>query len=209
MKPRFSEGNDMVPASEEVTDLLEAWSDGDPTALAKLTPLVYGELNRLARTYMRGEPTGHTLQSAALINEAYLRLIGWKNVRWQNRAHFIGVAARMMRRTLVDYARSSHRAKRGGSARRVSLDEAAVISEARRQRFVALRDALQSLERLHPRKSKTVELRYFAGLSVEETAAVLKVSPRTVMRDCNLARAWLCRELGGTPRNGAGTRRDS
>ena len=181
----------------EVTQLLQAWSDGNAEALDQLVPLVYGELHRLARHYMRGERPGHSLQITELVNEAYVRLIDWKNVRWQNRAHFFGVAAQMMRRILVDFARSRHYAKRGGETFRVSLSEAAGISAERSEDFIALDDALQSLTAFDARKGRIVELRFFGGLSVEETAEVLKVSPRTVMRDWSLAQAWLYRQLRG------------
>ena len=181
----------------EVTQLLQAWSDGNAEALDQLVPLVYGELHRLARHYMRGERPGHSLQITELVNEAYVRLIDWKNVRWQNRAHFFGVAAQMMRRILVDFARSRHYAKRGGETFRVSLSEAAGISAERGEDFIALDDALKSLSAFDARKARIVELRFFGGLTVEETAEVLKVSPRTVMRDWSLAQAWLYRELRG------------
>lgn len=182
-------------STKNVTQLLIAWSDGDQSALEKLTPLVHSELHRLARRYMAQEGQGHTLQATALVNEAYLRLIDWKAVRWQNRAHFFGVSANLMRRILVDYARSRNYQKRGGGARKVPLDEAAVVSEDRAPDFVALDDALNTLAEVDPRKSKIVELRFFGGLSVEETAEVLKISPRTVMREWSLAQAWLYREM--------------
>jgi len=185
------------PSPHQLTQLLQSWSEGNQEALDKLAPLVYDELHRLARHYMRGERMGHTLQTTELVNEAYLRLIDWKNVRWQNRAHFFGVAAQMMRRILVDVARSRRFAKRGGDACRVSLSEAADVSSERGEDFIALDEALQSLAVIDERKSRIVELRFFGGLSVEETAEVLKISPRTVMREWNLAQAWLYRELGG------------
>ena len=183
------------PSTHEVTQLLQAWSDGNAEALDQLVPLVYGELHRLARHYMGGERPGHTLQITELVNEAYVRLVDWKNVRWQNRAHFFGVAAQMMRRILVDFARSRHYAKRGGETRRVSLSEAAGISAERGEDFIALDDALASLTAIDARKGRIVELRFFGGLSVEETAEVLKISSRTVMREWSLAQAWLHREL--------------
>jgi RNA polymerase sigma-70 factor (ECF subfamily) len=183
------------PSPHEVTQLLQAWSNGDQEALDKLAPLVYEELHRLARRYMSHERPGHTLQTTALVNEAYLRIVNWKNVRWQNRAHFFAVAAQMMRRILVDFARARTYEKRGGQARRVSLSEAANVSGERGEDLIALDDALQSLARLDPRKSRIVELRFFGGLSVEETAEVLKISTRTVMRDWGLAQAWLYRAL--------------
>ena len=183
------------PPSNEITDLLVAWGNGDRQALERLAPLVHAELYRLARRYMSKESRGHTLQATALVNEAYLRLIDWQNVRWQNRAHFFGVSAQLMRRILVDYARSRNYQKRGGGAVVVSLDEAAVISRDRAGDFVALDDALNSLAIIDERKSRIVELRFFGGLSVEETAEVLKISPRTVAREWSLAQAWLYREL--------------
>lgn len=186
-----------APSQNNITVLLKAWSEGDGTALEALTPLVHAELHRLARTYMSRERPGHTLQTTALIHEAYVRLIDWKNVEWKNRAHFYGVAAGLMRRILVDYARSRKYQKRSGGKTRVSLDEAAVFTAKHGQDFVALDEALEALERLDPRKSQTVELRFFGGLSVEETAQVLNVSARTVTRDWDLARSWLYRELSG------------
>jgi len=186
-----------TPSSQEITQLLLAWSDGDQAALEKLTPLVYAELHRLAKGYMFGERPGHTLQTTALINEAYMRLIDWKNVRWQGRAHFFGVAAQVMRRILVDFARARHYAKRGGAAPQVSLDEAVTIHEDRSAELIALDEALKSLAEIDPRKSQVVELRFFGGLSAKETAEALKVSQRTVEREWNSARAWLYRELRG------------
>jgi len=186
-----------TPPSHEITRLLLAWSDGDQAALEQLTPLVHAELHRLAKGYMFGERTGHTLQTTALINEAYLRLIDWKNVRWQNRAHFFGVAAQVMRRILVDYARARRYAKRGGVARQVSLDEAATVHEDRCAEFVALDEALKKLAEIDPRKSQIVELKFFGGLNAKETAEALKVSQRKVEREWSLARAWLYRELRG------------
>jgi len=186
-----------TPSSQEITQLLLAWSDGDQAALEKLTPLVYAELRRLAKGYMLGERPGHTLQTTALINEAYLRLIDWKNVRWQGRAHFFGVAAQLMRRILVDFARARHYAKRGGAAQQVSLDEAITIHEDRGAELIALDEALERLAEIDPRKSQIVELRFFGGLSAKETAEALQVSLRTVEREWNSARAWLYRELRG------------
>jgi RNA polymerase sigma-70 factor, ECF subfamily len=186
-----------TPSSQEITQLLLAWSDGDQAALEKLTPLVYAELRRLAKGYMFGERPGHTLQTTALINEAYMRLIDWKNVRWQGRAHFFGVAAQVMRRILVDFARARHYAKRGGAAQQVSLDEAVTIHEDRSAELIALDEALKSLAEIDPRKSQIVELRFFGGLNAKETAEALKVSQRTVEREWNSARAWLYRELRG------------
>ena len=185
----------MTPAPPEVSLLLHAWSNGDQTARDKLLPLVYGELRQMARRYMEGQHPGHTLQTTALIHEAYLWLVDQKNVQWQNRAHFFGVAAKAMRSILVDYARTKHAAKRGGELQQVSLEEAATISTERTAEVVALDDALQNLAAFDPRKSQVVELRYFGGLTVEETAEVLHVSPETVARDWRLARTWLLREL--------------
>jgi RNA polymerase sigma-70 factor (ECF subfamily) len=185
------------PSPHEVTQLLQAWSDGNQEALDKLAPFVYEELHRLARHYMSGERLGHTLQTTELVDEAYVRLIDWKNVRWQNRAHFFGVAAQMMRRILVDAARSRRYAKHGGGAFRVSLSEAAHISPERGADLIALDEALQSLAAIDSRKARIVELRFFGGLSVDETAEVLKISARTVMREWSLAQAWLYRELSG------------
>jgi len=184
-----------APSAHDVTQLLAAWSDGDPAALERLTPLVYRELHRLAKGYIHQERPGHVLQTTALINEAYLRLIDWKDVRWQNRAHFFGVAAQLMRRILVDFARARQQAKRGGAARQVSLDEAAAVAVGRGTELIALDEALQQLSAIDPRRGRMVELRFFGGLSEEETAEVLRVSPRTVRREWSLARAWLHREL--------------
>jgi RNA polymerase sigma factor (TIGR02999 family) len=179
---------------QDITELLLAWSEGNQDAFEKLTPLVYGELHRLAHHYMAGERTGHTLQSTALVNEAYLRLVQANRVRWQNRAHFFAVSAQLMRRILVDFARSRQYAKRGGNAPKLSLDQAPVaISDC--AELVALDDALSALAAIDPRKSQVVELRFFGGLSVEETGEVLKVSVETVMRDWRLAKVWLRREL--------------
>jgi RNA polymerase sigma-70 factor, ECF subfamily len=183
----------------EITQLLVAWGDGDQAALNELTPLVHEELRRLAHRYMGGERPGHTLQTTALVNEAYIRLIDWKNVRWQSRAHFFGVSAQLMRRILVDFARSRGYQKRGGGALAVSLDEAAFVSDDKGADLVALDEALKSLAKLDARPSKVVELRFFGGLSVDETAEVLKVSSGTVRRDWSLARAWLHRELAANP----------
>ena len=180
---------------KEITRLLVAWGDGDESALAELTPLVHEELHRLAHHYMSGERAGHTLQTTALVNEAYVRLIDWKHVRWQNRAHFFGVSAQLMRRILVDFARARGYHKRGGGARPVALDEAAVVADDKGPDMVALDEALNSLAELDSRQSKVVELRFFGGLTNEEVAEVLKVSEGTVRRDWSLARAWLHREL--------------
>jgi RNA polymerase sigma factor (TIGR02999 family) len=184
-----------APKPEEVTELLIAWRDGDRAALNRLIPLVHDELKRLAGRYMRGERPDHTLQTSALINEAYLRLVDYKNVRWQNRAHFFAVAAQAMRRVLVDHARGRNYAKRGGGVRKMSLDEAANLSAGRDEELIALDDALKGLAEKFPRKSQVVELRYFGGLSVEETAEGLAVATITVMREWNSARAWLYRAM--------------
>jgi RNA polymerase sigma factor (TIGR02999 family) len=180
-----------------VTELLVAWSTGDESALASLAPIVEGELHRLAAAYMAGERRGHVLQPTALVNEAFMRLMDWKNVRWQNRAHFFGVAAQLMRRVLVDVARTRRRAKRGGDVVRVSLSQAADASAPYSPDLVALDEALTALAALDPRHSRVVELRFFGGLSHEETAEVLNVSVATVRRDWSVARAWLYRELQG------------
>ena len=184
-------------ASQEITALLIAWCEGDDTALDRLAPLIQSELHRLARHYMSRERPGHLLQTSALVNEAYLRLIDWKTVRWQNRAHFFGVAAQIMRRILVDFARERQYLKHGGGALRVSLDDAASFVVHRNTDLVALDEALTALAEVDPRKVRVVEMRFFAGLSVEEVADVLKVSKETVMRDWRLAKVWLLRELEG------------
>jgi RNA polymerase sigma factor (TIGR02999 family) len=180
---------------QEVTRLLAARGDGDKQELAALMPMVYDELRRLAHHHLGRERAGHTLQTTALVHEAYLRLVGQKEARWQNRAQFIAVASQMMRRVLVDYARARGFAKRGGGERRVSLDEAMVVSDERAADVVALDEALNALAQFDERKSRMVELRFFGGLSIEETAEVLGVSPGTVMRDWTLAKAWLQREI--------------
>ena len=179
------------PSPSEVTRLLKDWSAGDSAALDQLIPIVYDELRAIAARYLRRERQDHTLQPTALVNEAYLRLIDQKQVQWQNRAHFVGVAAQMMRRILVDHAKSHNRAKRGGGARRVTLDEAVALSEERANDLVELDEALTALAAFDERKSRVVEMKYFGGLSVEETAEVLKVSVITVARDWKLAKAWL------------------
>ena len=175
--------------------MLKAWSDGDEAALEQLIPLVYQELHRLAHRYLGRERAGHTLQTTALVNEAYMRLVDWQSVEWQNRAHFFAISAQLMRRILVDFARSRRFAKRGGGAPQVAFDEAMAIAPKRGLDLVALDDALTSLAALDPRQSQVVELRFFGGLSIAETAEVLKVSPGTVRRDWSLAQAWLHREL--------------
>lgn len=182
------------PTSHEVTQLLLAWNDGDGEALEKLVPLVQAELHRLAHRYMGQERPGHQLQTSALVNEAYMRLIDWQNVKWQNRAHFFGVSAQLMRRILVDFARQRPRVQ-GESARHVALDEVLVVSADRSEDLVALDDALKTLAEMDERKSRIVELRFFGGLSVEETAEVMGLAPITIMREWNKAKAWLYREL--------------
>ena len=185
----------MTPSPHDVTQLLVAWSNGDRSARDQLMPLVYDELRRLAHRYMARERPDHTLQTSALVNEAYLRLIDQNDMQWQNRAHFFAIAAQMMRRILVDYSRKRGFAKRGGDARKVPLEDAMIVSEERAADVVALDAALNSLAEFDPRKSQIVELRFFGGLSIEETAEVLAVSPATVLRDWTLAKAWLRREI--------------
>jgi RNA polymerase sigma factor (TIGR02999 family) len=193
---RHAPGRPMTTASpEEITRLLVDWSHGDMSALDRLVPVVYSELHRLAQRYMRGERPDHPLQTTALVNEAYLRLVGWKEVEWKNRAHFFAVAAQIMRRILVDFARSRNYAKRGGCLRRVSLDDALLVTEAADPDLLDLDDALTRLAAVDSRKSRVVELRFFGGLNNEEIAEVLGTSPFTVIRDWNLARAWLLREM--------------
>jgi RNA polymerase sigma-70 factor (ECF subfamily) len=178
----------------EVSQLLLAWSEGDQSALDRLTPIVYEELHRLARWHMRREHPGHSLQATALVNEAYMRLVDYKHMGWQNRAHFFAVSAQLMRRILVEHARR-HNLKRGGGVQHIAFDEAAVVGEGRAADLVALDDALNALASIDARKAQVIELRFFGGLSVPETAEVLKVSSVTVMRDWNTAKAWLYREL--------------
>jgi RNA polymerase sigma factor (TIGR02999 family) len=191
----------MPPKYPEITVLLRAWNRGDAAALNQLTPLVYEELRRLARRYMRNERLGNTLQTTALVNEAYLRLVDAKSVGWQDRVHFFAVSAQIMRRILVDAARARGSAKRGGQVKRINhssafnLDEIPDVSSGRDRELVAIDDALKTLAEMDPRKSRVIELRFFGGLSVEETAEVLKISPQSVMRDWKLAKAWLMREL--------------
>ncbi|MDQ3650426.1 MAG: sigma-70 family RNA polymerase sigma factor [Acidobacteriota bacterium] len=182
-------------SQHEVTQLLAAWGDGDQAALDKLIPLVHEELHRIAHHYMRQENPDHTLQTTALVNEAYLRLVGQRQAHWHNRTQFFAIAAQMMRRILVDHARGQIRAKRGGGVRAVALDESIVMAPERAGDLVALDDALKTLATIDSRKIQIVELRYFGGLTVEETAEVLGVAPVTVMRDWSLAKAWLLREL--------------
>ena len=182
----------------EITQLLAEWGNGNQTALDKLYPLVYDELRRMAHRYMSRERKGHTLQTTALINEAYLRLVDQRNVHWENRAHFFGISAQIMRRILIDHARRYDYAKRGGGAQRVSLDEAAVVAKERAAELLDLDEALHRLADVDPRRSRVVELRFFGGLDNEEIAWLLKISPNTVTRDWNMARAWLYRELSGS-----------
>jgi RNA polymerase sigma-70 factor (ECF subfamily) len=188
-----------TPPEADVSKLLQAWSEGDKGALDTLAPIVYNELHRLAQHYLKGERTGHSLQTTALVNEAYLRLVDYKRMRWENRAHFFAVSAQLMRRILVDHARR-HNLKRGAGFEHVSLDDSAIVGGEQDETLVVLDDALQELARMDSRKAQVVELRFFGGLSVEETAEVLKVSAITVMRDWSTARAWLHREMsGGAP----------
>jgi len=185
------------PGAHELTELLLAWGDGDEEALDRIAPLVHAELYRLAKRYMSKERPDHLLQTSALINEAYLRLIDWKAVRWQNRAHFFGVAAQMMRRILVDFARRRPKLDKGAEALNISLDEAMTVSAEKDSDLLALDEALQGLAAIDERKSQIVELRFFGGLSVDETAEVMKIAPITVIREWNKAKAWLYRELAG------------
>ena len=185
------------PAAHEVTELLTAWSRGDEAALEKLTPLVYDELHRTAHRYMTRELAGHTLQTTALINEVFLRLVDARGIGWQDRAHFLAICARLMRRVLTDFARSKAYFRRGGDSPHVGLDGVLLVSRDPPTDLLALDDSLNALAVIDPRKSRVVELRFFGGLSVEETAEVLKVSPDTVKRDWKLAKVWLVREMGG------------
>ena len=182
-------------STQQVTKLLVDWSNGDQSALEQLTPLVYSELRRLAGRYLRKERPDHTLQSTALVHEAFIRLIDQRSVRWQNRAHFFGVAAQMIRRILVDHARGRHASKRGSGAPRLSLDEAIALPDRKDLDLVALDDALNSLSKIDPQQARIVELRFFTGLTVEETAEVLGISPATVKRDWVTAKAWLYRDI--------------
>lgn len=184
-----------MTSQHEITRLLADWSNGDRQALEKLTPLVYDELRRLAARYLRQERHGHTLQSTALVHEAYLKLVGQNNVRWQNRAHFFGIAAQMIRRILVDYARARKAEKRGSGAEKLSLDEAIALPGGPDLDLVALDEALEGLARIDARQSRLVELRFFAGLTLEETAEVLQMSLATAKRDWVSAKAWLSREI--------------
>ena len=185
----------MAPSAQEVTELLNQWADGDEAAREKVVPLVYGELRRIAKRSIKHRGPSQTLQTTAVVHEAYLRLVGDRGTQWENRSHFFGVAAKAMRQILVDYARASSAAKRGGQQRALALDDALQVSEERMPEVVALDDALTALAELHPRQSQVVELRFFGGWSVEETAETLRVSPETVARDWRAAKAWLYREL--------------
>ncbi|HWQ54638.1 MAG TPA: sigma-70 family RNA polymerase sigma factor [Bryobacteraceae bacterium] len=193
----------MKTSQEGVTQLLADWGRGDAGALERLTPLVYGELKRLAARYLRRERSDHTLQSTALVHEAYLRLVDQRSVAWQNRAHFFGVAAQLIRRILVDHARGKHAAKRGANAVKLSLEDVMEVPRQRPLDLVALDDALETLAQLDPQQGRIVELRFFAGLSIEETAEVLHISPATVKRDWTAAKAWLYRDLSGKAAGGA------
>ena len=192
----------MQSSAHEVTQLLRAWSEGDHEALDKLTPLVYDELHRAAHRYMAQERPGHTLQTTALVNEVYLRLVDIREVTWQDRAHFFAVCARLMRRVLTDFARSRGYLKRGGDSPHVALDQALLVNLEPPADLIALDDGLNALAAFDPRKSEVVELRFFGGLSVDETAEVLEVSPKTVDRDWKLARLWLLEEMNGKRRDG-------
>lgn len=187
----------MAAPPQEITELLLSWSRGDHAALEQLIPLVYPELRRLARRYMLRENSGHTLQTSALINEAYLRLVDLQSAEWQDRAHFFAVAAQIMRHILVDHARKYRYDKRGGGKRHVPLEEGAIVRQERAGELVALDDALNRLANIDPRKSQIVELRFFGGLTVEETAEVMKLAPITIMREWRGAKAWLWREISG------------
>ena len=191
------------PSGHQVTQLLRAWSEGEAAALDKIMPLVYRKLHTMARRYMAHEHPGHTLQATALVHEAYVRLVDTAQVSFENRAHFFGLCAQVMRRILVDWARSRHAQKRGGDVAPLELDEALVVGEERGRDLVALDDALTALSAQDERKGKVVELRFFGGLSVEDTATALKISPETVMRDWKFAKSWLRRELNKEKPGGA------
>ncbi|HXW90540.1 MAG TPA: sigma-70 family RNA polymerase sigma factor [Terriglobales bacterium] len=192
-----------VSSSRDVTGLLQAWGEGDEAALHRLMPLVYEQLRAAARRYMAQERPGHTLQTTALIHETYLRLVNVRQVKWQDRAHFLAVCAQLMRRILIDFARSRGYKKRGGAIPHVNFDEAMLVTAKPDLDLLALDDALDRLAQVDERKSRVVELRFFGGLGVKETAEVMKVSPETVMRDWKLAKVWLLRELSGGARHGA------
>ena len=185
----------MTASPDDITQLLVDWGNGNKLALDGLMPLVYDELHRIASRYLRRERQGHTLQTTALINEAYLRIVDQKRVNWQSRAHFFGIAAQMMRRILVDHARSHLYAKRGGGAQKLTLDEAIATPQERDFDLVALDDALTTLAQIDPQQSRIIELRFFGGLTIEETAEVIGISPATVKRDWNMAKAWLFGEI--------------
>ena len=187
----------MMQRPENVTELLVDWGNGDKEALDRILPIVYDELRKQAARYLRRERAGHTLQTTALIHEAYIRLVDQRNVRWQNRAHFFGISAQLMRRILVDHARTKRRAKRGGSDIKVALDEGDLIATGPDVDVIAVDQALERLSKIDEQQSKIVELRFFSGLTVEETAEVLKISPATVKRDWSMAKAWLHREIRG------------
>ncbi len=191
----FAESRRFVPHPTEITGLLKAWNAGDPGALDRLAELVYGELSAIARRLMKNERPGNTLQTTALVHEAYLRVVDEASVEWRERAQFFAIAAQMMRRILVDAARARNAQKRGGMAVKVNIDEAAIVSTAPGRSILALDEALTSFSSLAPRQAKVVELRYFGGLTEEEISAALEISPRTVRRDWDFARAWLLREL--------------
>ncbi|HSL55848.1 MAG TPA: sigma-70 family RNA polymerase sigma factor [Pyrinomonadaceae bacterium] len=190
-----------IPPQHEITQLLAEWRDGNQSALDQLYPLVYDELHRLARRYMSRERKGHTLQTTALINEAYVRLVDQRNVAWANRSHFFAISAQIMRRILIDHARRHQYAKRGGGAQQVSLEEAAIVVPDQSEELLRLDEALKSLAEMDPRRSQVVELRYFGGLNNEEIADVLHISENTVTRDWNMARAWLYQQLTGSGAN--------
>jgi RNA polymerase sigma factor (TIGR02999 family) len=189
------------PRQHEITELLAEWRDGNQSALDELYPLVYNELHRLARRYMSRERKGHTLQTTALINEAYVRLVDQKNVQWANRSHFFAISAQIMRRILIDHARRHAYAKRGGGAQQVSLEEAATVAPDLGLELIRLDEALNTLAEMDPRRSQVVEMRYFGGLNNEEIAGVLNISENTVTRDWNMARAWLYQQLTGSGAN--------
>ena len=186
----------IAPSPQQVTQLVQAWGQGEDAALEQLNPVVHQELRRLVRRYMFGERAGHILQTTALANEAYVKLLGCQKVEWQNRAHFFAISAQVMRRILVDSPRARGYQKRGGGIPKVTQDECLIGPKEKGKDLVALDDALQALAAVDPRKGRVVELRFFGGLSAEETATVLKVSPDTVLRDWRLAKAWLAREMG-------------
>jgi RNA polymerase sigma-70 factor, ECF subfamily len=187
-----------TPGSPDITELLVAWGGGDQAAFEQLVPMVYSELKRMARQYMFRESEGHVLQTTALVHEAYVKLVSQPGAKWQDRAHFFAVSSQQMRRILVDAARSRLRKKRGGDAQAISLDDALTLSSSRAAEFVALDDALNELAMLDPRRSRVVEMRYFGGMSVEETAAALNLSADTIMRDWKAAKAWLYAQLNRT-----------